>query len=246
MKKLSVLVFFAFLASFVFAQDGDSLTIERNNVVKFLPANLPFQSISFEYERMINPANYITLGIGIPNQKSLIGKYGMDFGSDVKSIELGTMHIRAAYRHYTGQRMLPKGFYIEPYLKYQKITGNGSVENTDFFNTYKGKFDVNLNSMNIGFQLGAQFLIAKRITLDFYFLGLEVGFLSGDVIAISDQLADANNLKTDIEQKIADLPSFIGDKLTVTQSADKKQINVNADHAPYPWYRGGISIGIAF
>ena len=107
-------------------------------------------------------------------------------------------------------------------------------------------FDVDLNTMNVGFQLGAQFLIAKRITLDFYFLGMEVGFLSGDVIAISDQLADANNLKTDIEQKIADLPSFIGDKLTVTQSADKKQINVNADHAPYPWYRGGISIGIAF
>jgi len=246
MKKLSVLVFFAFLASFVFAQDGDSLTIERNNVVKFLPANLPFQSISFEYERMINPANYITLGIGIPNQKSLIGKYGMDFGSDVKSIELGTMHIRAAYRHYTGQRMLPKGFYIEPYLKYQKITGNGSVENTDFFNTYKGKFDVNLNSMNIGFQLGAQFLIAKRITLDFYFLGLEVGFLSGDVIAISDQLADAENLRMDIQNTIDNLPSFIGDKLTVTQSTDKKQINVNADHVPYPWFRGGFSIGIAF
>jgi len=246
MKKLFVLVFLACWVSIGFAQDEDSLAIERNNVVKFLPVNLPFQSISFEYERMINPSNYLTLGIGIPNQKSLIGKYGMDVNSELKTAELGTMHIRAAYRHYTGQRMLPKGFYIEPYLKYQKITGNGSVENTDFDNTYKGKFDVNLNSMNLGFQLGAQFLIAKRITVDFYFLGLEVGFLSGDVTAISDQLADADNLKADIEKNIADLPSFIGDKLTVTQSADKKQINVNADHVPYPWFRGGISIGIAF
>jgi len=246
MKKLFLLVFLASWVSLGFAQDEDSPTTERNNVVKFLPVNLLFQSISFEYERMINPANYITLGIGIPNQKSMIGKYGMDANSELKTAELGTMHIRAGYRHYTGQRMLPKGFYIEPYLKYQKITGNGSVENTDFNNTYKGRIDVDLNTMNVGFQLGAQFLIAKRITLDFYFLGMEVGFLSGDVIAISDQLADANNLKTDIEQKIADLPSFIGDKLTVTQSADKKQINVNADHAPYPWYRGGISIGIAF
>ena len=247
MKKLSVLVFFAFLASFVFAQDGDSLTIERNNVVKFLPANLPFQSISFEYERMINPANYITLGIGIPNQKSLIGKYGMDFGSDVKSVELGTMHIRAAYRHYTGQRMLPKGFYIEPYVKYLKISGNGSVENTDFNNTYKGKFDVNLNSMNLGFQLGAQFLIAKRVTLDLYFLGLEAGILNGDVNATSD-LGDpyATHLKAYIEDRIAEFPSFIGDKLTVNQSADKKMINVNASNIIYPWYRGGISIGIAF
>jgi len=196
---------------------------------------------------MINPSNYITLGIGIPNQKSLIGKYGMDFGSDVKSVELGTMHIRAAYRHYTGQRMLPKGFYIEPYVKYLKISGNGSVENTDFNNTYKGKFDVNLNSMNLGFQLGAQFLIAKRVTLDLYFLGLEAGILNGDVNATSD-LSDpyATHLKAYIEDRIAEFPSFIGDKLTVNQSADKKMINVNASNIIYPWYRGGISIGIAF
>ena len=247
MKKLFALVFLAFWVSLGFAQDGDSLTIERNNVVKFLPVNLLFQSIAFEYERMINPSNYITLGIGIPNQKSMIGKYGIDFGSDVKSAELGTMHIRAAYRHYTSQRMLPKGFYIEPYVKYLKISGNGNVENADFNDTYKGHIDVNLNSMNLGFQLGTQFLIAKRITLDLYFLGLEAGILNGDINATSD-LGDpyATHLKTYIENKIADLPSYVGDKLTVSQSADKKRINVNANNIIYPWYRGGFSIGIAF
>lgn len=247
MKKLFALVFLAFWVSLGFAQDGDSLTIERNNVVKFLPVNLLFQSIAFEYERMINPSNYITLGIGIPNQKSIIGKYGIDFGSDVKSAELGTMHIRAAYRHYTSQRMLPKGFYIEPYVKYLKISGNGNVENTDFNDTYKGHIDVNLNSMNLGFQLGTQFLIAKRITLDLYFLGLEAGILNGDINATSD-LGDpyATHLKTYIENKIADLPSYVGDKLTVSQSADKKRINVNANNIIYPWYRGGFSIGFAF
>lgn len=247
MKKLFVLVL---LASWVlpgFAQDGDSLTIERNNVVKFLPVNLTFHSFSFEYERMISPANYITLGIGIPNQKSIIGKYGIDLGSEVKSAELGTMHIRAAYRHYTSQRMLPKGFYFEPYVKYLKISGNGNVENIDFNNTYKGRIDVDLNSMNFGFQLGTQFLIAKRVTLDLYFLGLEAGILNGDVNATSD-LGDpyATHLKAYIEDRIAEYPSFIGDKLTVTQSADKKMINVNASNIIYPWYRGGISIGIAF
>jgi len=247
MKKIFALVFLAFGVSLGFAQDGDSLTIERNNVVKFLPVNLLFQSIAFEYERMINPSNYITLGIGIPNQKSIIGKYGIDFGSDVKSAELGTMHIRAAYRHYTSQRMLPKGFYIEPYVKYLKISGNGNVENADFNDTYKGHIDVNLNSMNLGFQLGTQFLIAKRITLDLYFLGLEAGILNGDINATSD-LGDpyATHLKTYIENKIADLPSYVGDKLTVSQSADKKRINVNANNIIYPWYRGGFSIGFAF
>jgi len=246
MKKLFVLVFLVSWVSLGFSQDEDSITVERKNVVKFLPVNIPFQSITFEYERMLNARNSLILGVGLPNQQSIIGKYGMDASSDLKTAELGTMHIRAAYRHYTGRGVLPKGFYIEPYLKYQKITGNASVENSNLNDTYKGNLDVNLNTLSAGFQLGAQFLIAKRVTLDFYFLGFEAGMLSGNVTAISDQLADADNLKANIEDAISNLPSFIGDKLTVTQSTDKKEIKVNASSAPYPWLRGGISIGIAF
>jgi hypothetical protein len=254
MKKLFLCVFLFVWASYAIAQNMDSLTIEnkieRKNVVKFLPVNVPFQSISFEYERMINAKNSVTLGIGLPNQKSLIGKYGIDFGTDMKSLELGTMHIRAAFRHYTGDQMLPKGFYLEPYLKYQHISGTarvvGEKVESGYSAPYSGDFDVKLNSMNLGFQLGAQFLIAKRVTLDLYFIGFEAGLLSGNVTAVSDQIAQADNLKGDIEDAIKNLPSFIGDKLKVTQSADKKTIGVKASGVPYPWLRGGISIGIAF
>ena len=246
MKKLLALVFFAGWALLGFSQDENTSATDRKNVVKFLPVNLPFQSISFEYERMINAKNSVILGVGLPNQKSLIGKYGITDEEDLKSAEIGTMHIRAAYRHYAGKSMLPRGFYIEPYLKYQKITGNAGISGVDEETSepYKGEFDINLNTMNVGFQLGAQFLIAKRISLDFYFLGLEAGFLSGDASATSDVIEDIDNLKADIDEAIEDLPSFIGDKLTVTQSGNK--VNVNASNAPYPWFRGGISIGIAF
>ena len=246
MKKLLALVFLTSWALLGFAQNEDNIPVERKNVVKFLPVNIPFQSISFEYERMINAKNSVTLGIGLPNQKSLIGKYGIDASSDLKAAEIGTMHLRAAFRHYTGHNMLPKGFYIEPYLKYQKITGTANISGIDDQSgeTYKGAFDLNLNTMNLGFQLGTQFLIAKRVTLDLYFLGLEAGFLSGNVNAISDQLSDANNVKDDLDKAIADLPSFIGKKITVTQTGNK--VNAKAGSIPYPWIRGGISIGFAF
>ncbi|MCX6238598.1 MAG: hypothetical protein NTY07_13730 [Bacteroidia bacterium] len=248
MKKLLFFVFFVALVSLAFAKDKDSTRLERKNVIKFLPANIPLQSLSFEYERMINGKNSFTLGVGLPQQQSLIGKYGIKGDKDLKSAELGTMHIRAAYRHYGGQSMLPRGFYIEPYLKYQKITGNAGIKSTSTTKPFEGTLDLNLNTMNFGFQLGAQFLIAKRVSLDFYFLGLEAGLLSGNVTVISESLADPNaaNLKANIDDAIADLPSFIGDKLTVTQSSDKKTIGVKASSVPYPWLRGGISIGIAF
>jgi len=131
MKKLLFLVILTACTSFVFAKDKDSTSLERKNVVKFLPANIPFQSLSFEYERMLNGKNSLTLGVGLPQQQSLIGKYGIEAGKDLKSAELGTMHIRLAYRHYAGKRMLPRGFYVEPYVKYQKITGKAGVVGTD-------------------------------------------------------------------------------------------------------------------
>lgn len=246
MKKLILFIVLSGYSVFGFSQNQDSTILCRRNVIKFLPVNIPFQSMSFEYERMINAKNSWTVGLGLPNQQSIIGKYGYDAGPDLKTADFGTMHIRAAYRHYAGKRRLPNGFYLEPYLKYQHIKGIIKVESTDIADLYKGDVDVNLNTVNIGFQLGAQFLIAKRVSVDFYFLGLEGGLLNGKATAISDQIAEADNLKADIEDAISDLPSIIANKLTVTQSPDKKQINVNANSAPYPWFRGGISIGIAF
>ena len=247
MKKLLVIFVLAGLALLGSAQDQDSMALKRKNVLKFLPVNLSFQSTSFEFERMINGKNSFTLGIGLPNQKSLIDKYGLKEETDPKfeKLELGTMHVRLAYRHYAGQRRLPNGFYIEPYLKYQDIKGNSKISGIDNNNLpYSGTLDVKLNTMNVGFQLGAQFLIAKRIAVDFYFLGLEAGFLSGNVTANSQKITDADNIKGDIEDTIADLPTFIGKKLKVTQTGN--QVNINATSVPYPWIRGGINIGIAF
>jgi hypothetical protein len=247
MNKLPLLVVLCVCVLFGFAQDHDTTVLQRKNVVKFLPATLPFHSVSFEYERMINNKNSIALQIGLPNQKSIMGKYGIDANSDLKTAEFGTTTIRAAYRHYTGKKKLPKGFYIEPYLKYHHFKANASIEGVnDQQISYAGTSDVKLNSLNMGCQLGVQFLIVKRVTLDLYFLGLEGGFLNGNIITTPtpNDAITLSAIKEVIDQKIADLPSFIGNKLTSTQT--ENQVIVNANSTPYPMIRGGISIGIAF
>jgi len=98
--------------------------------------------------------------------------------------------------------------------------------------------------MNVGFQMGAQFLIAKRVSLDFYFLGLEAGFLSGNVSATTNVPLGAVDLKTSMDKAIADMPSMFGSKLKAEQSGN--MVGIKASGLPYPWLRGGISIGIAF
>jgi hypothetical protein len=250
MKKLLAFVFFAGWALLAVAQEQESSTLERKTVFKFLPVNLPFESYSFEIERMINAKNAITLGFGIPTNQSIMGKYGMDASSDVKEAKIGTMHIRAAYRHYAGKSMLPKGFYIEPYLKYQQINAEAQLTFTkDVQNstpvTYTADLTTpKLNTLNLGFQMGVQFLIAKRVSLDFYFLGLEAGMLSGSLNARVNPKDNIPDMKDEIEKSINDLPGFLRKKLEVTSTSDA--VNVKASSVPYPWFRSGLSIGIAF
>ena len=245
MKNLLVLVFLSGWALFGHAQDQNTGISGPKNVVKFLPVNLPFNSVSFEFERMISAKNSITIGIGLPQQKSIMDKYGMD-ETDFTTAKFGTMHIRAAYRHYTGDKQLPGGFYIEPYLKYQNIKADGDYTGTIDVTEepYKGRIEVNANTINLGFQMGTQFLIAKTVSLDIYFLGLEAGLLSGNSHGVTDKLPGANKLKNNFDKNIADLPSFIGDKFTTTQNGNI--VDSEASGILYPWLRCGISIGIAF
>ena len=250
MKKLILFIVFSGFTIFGIAQVNDSTSLKIRNVVKFLPLNMLFHSASFEYEHMINAKNSLTLEVGLPSQKSIIGHYGINANSDLKTAGFGTAALKAAYRHYAGKRRLPKGFYIEPYLKYQQIKGNASIAGVnDMQIPYAGTSDLKLNTINLGCQLGVQFLIAKRVSLDLYFLGLEGGYLSGHVNttpSISTQYdpVELSILDEVISQNIGNLPSFVRNKISVRQTDN--QIIVKANNIPYPWYRGGVSIGFTF
>lgn len=249
MKKILVFVVFVLFVLPVIAQNQNPETPGRKTVIKFLPVNYPFGAYSFEIERMISAKNAVTLGVGIPANLSLMGKYGIDPNEDIEDANISTMHIRAAFRHYTGGKNLPRGFYIEPYLKYQKIDANLKAsfeveENPD--QTYMADITTpNLNSLNVGFQMGVQFLIAKRVSLDLYFLGFEAGMLNGNVNAKVDPADNMPDMAAELQDAIDELPGFISNKLEVT-SGNGDNVNVKSSGVAFPWLRSGISIGIAF
>lgn len=253
MKKLLSLIVLLSLFVAVNAQDEKTTNFAtRKYVIKFQPVNYALQSYSFEIERMLNRKNALTIGVGIPNSGSLIGKYGIE-ASDLSKLDLSTMHARLAYRHYGGNSGLPRGFYIEPYLKYQNLKGNftktfeeSDINSSEFPETYEGNIDAKITTMNAGFQMGVQFMIAKRLAVDFYFLGLEGGIANVDLTGTptpSDPQTIAD-MRDEIQKGVDDLPTFLKDKITVTNT--NESVKVKAKQLPYPWLRGGINVGIAF
>ncbi len=223
---------------------------EKQNAIKVLPLSFPVNSAVFEYERMLNEKNAVEFGIGIPMNRTFVDKFGMDWSEDenISNDKLGIFSLRAAYRHYTGQSMLPQGFYIAPFIRYQGISGDADNRRTiedDLGNsTYDENYSAKIKTIGAGFQLGYQFLISKTVTLDVFFFGLEAGLAKVDAdiyISDPDQVDDIFN---DVKDAVDDLPSMWGNKIDVTSSND--YVYIKGKNLFYPMYRGGISLGIAF
>jgi len=234
------------------SNNQDTIPQKRKNVFKFLPVNLAFNSLSFEYERKFSPKSSFILGVGLASPKSFADKYNLNTSPDnvISKDEFSTMSVRAAYRHYAGHHVRPVGFYFSPYLKYQKISANAdnytTVTDPQFGSTsFSEKFDIGINTLNFGLQWGVQFMLAKRVAVDFYFLGIEAGIANITAIVKSDEAKSIDVIYNGVNDNIQQLPSFLRDKIKATK-VGSNEVDVKGNSIPYPWLRSGISIGIAF
>jgi hypothetical protein len=220
------------------------------NAFKFLPVNMALNSLSFEYERKFSPKSSFILGIGIPSPKPFAEKFGINNNDNqITKDEFSTMTVRAAYRHYAGNYPRPFGFYFSPYLKYQKISAsaNNYRRNKDFTPAvyYNENYDIKGTTLNLGIQWGVQFLIAKIICVDFYFLGLEAGLADLSANVTSKDINMIDKVESGIRDNVDQLPSMFSSKISVNRKGPD-QIEVKGSSMPYPWIRSGISIGVAF
>ncbi|MCK9640354.1 MAG: hypothetical protein M0R39_10655 [Prolixibacteraceae bacterium] len=256
MKPNALFLLFLLFSVSLFGQEvsmnQDTITQKRKNVVKFLPENLIFNSLSFEYERKFSPKSSFILGLGLESPKSFANKFGMDNPDNkITNDAFSTMAIRAAYRHYAGHHVRPVGFYFSPYLKYQKFKAKADNHRTitegypPVTTQYDEKYDVNGNTLNFGIQWGVQFMIAKRLTVDFYFLGIEAGLADVTATVKSPNVIMIDKVESGVRDNVDKLPSFLSSKIKVTRSGSD-QVDVSGKSMPYPWLRSGISIGLAF
>ena len=251
MKKLFFAAIFAGCAITVSAQDG---TVKEKPAggfksfaaVKWNPASLAFGKLSLFGEYNFKNRRSLTVGIGVPMEKSF------NFDIDKKDTELKTKTTSAmvGYRMYMGKKTM-SGFYFEPYLKYTKnelgtILQDVQLEGqtADFLVSSK------YSGFGGGFQLGAQILIAKRVTLDLLILGLEGSSAKHTMMmkdinsAIPWDMLDEKKAEQEIKDITDDIP-LIGKKIEVDANMSNK--SVTAEYKGFlPGYRGGITVGIRF
>lgn len=245
MKKLITPICFLILVSTINAQKEDKPTFDKSIAIKWSPASLAFGKIGLGSEFNFKKKKSITFNVGIPFEKTLTAEID---GED-RSLTMKTTSVMAGYRMYFGRKQM-RGLYFEPYLKYLK---NEATTNTDFeIDGTDRPFLVtsDYSGFGVGAQLGVQFMIAKRVIIDWYFLGPEANSSKHNLIAqetgagLPWSNAEAQDAEDEINDFINDVP-LLKDNFSVDVNAGARNVKTNYKGF-LPGIRFGISIGIRF
>ena len=241
MKK--IIVFFVFLAApaLLVAQ---SKTMRPSIGLKWAPTGIFLGSLSLHAEYNFGK-NSLTAKIGVPVTRHHMFRYD----DKDAAFSMRATSFLAGYRTYLSKKHM-KGFYFEPFFKYVHHSSEGSGNAMLDGENVRMNFTNDYNGVGAGVQLGVQFLIRKRMVIDFFFFGPEINAARNNFKAVEVSnvtpwnSADAYQAEQDVRDFIHHFP-FIRHHVDV--NVDNANKTVRADFkGALPGYRIGISVGVAF
>ena len=230
----------------------------KKNTVKINLSSLVFNNYSFSYERSFNRKFSLVAGFSAMPQKKVTSFPGVDkaldnwlgednaFMKDIDAILVGTNALTGELRYYTGKHPGTRGFYVSLYGRYT----NANIDYLHEYETNDGvyhiPFDGKLQGIGGGLMIGAQWLIAKRFTLDWYILGAHYGNTSIDLPARANLSSMTPHEKAGLKRDIEALNEDLDGKTSLRATVTDQDVDVKGD-GPFAGFRGfGINVGYTF
>jgi hypothetical protein len=181
----------------------------HKNVIKFNPTPMliwgEMRNLTFSYERVVSPTQSFSVQAGYLVYPKLFGDTLIDLITLTRRHKYG-LNLAADYRFYPlkrNKRPTPDGLYIGPYASYY---GNYFENDFDILNTtldQNGNYRCNINIVNVGFELGYQFIFWKRLSLDLLLFGPSVSFYSANLkVSGSLDKDEIQNINNEVADKI--------------------------------------------
>ncbi|WP_157578701.1 DUF3575 domain-containing protein [Pontibacter roseus] len=228
----------------------------RKNIVKINLSSLALNNTSLSYERSIRPKMSVVVDyrhmpvksvVSAPLVKKALEKFWEEEDSeDLDAVFLGNNAYTGEIRFYAGDKPGARGLYLSLYGRYLHMKGAyHEYEYSSDVRTYILPFNLEMKGFGGGAMVGYQWLIAKRVTLDWYILGGHYGRLNVEAPALTNLRSmtseERMGLKDDIESLNEEIPG-VSLKATVTDEG----VDVKGK-APFYGLRGlGFSLGVAF
>jgi len=171
-NRISILFFLLVTGWYSKAQEIDN-TVDRKNIIKVDLTSywLYRNAIVFSYERVIKPNQTFAITAGYQQFPSfgLIDNVNVTDETKASGLKFG-----GEYRFYLRKEnkyRAPRGVYIGPYASFHNYSNDLNLE-IDYEGILETvQFKTDLNILNLGVQLGYQFVLNNRWTIDLVFVG---------------------------------------------------------------------------
>jgi hypothetical protein len=221
MKKSTLIILFTFLIIPLinFARKTDSIsgvkTKDYKNVIKFNPTPMLLwdaRNLTFSYERILAPNMSVSLEAGYLVLPMLVEDTLSDF-VNITSHHKDGINITTEYRFYLTRlntRSIPAGLYIGPYLTFYGYKFNNDLQIMNPEGESNGMIKGQFWSFNLGAELGYQFVLWKRLTLDLVMVGPSISYYGGQM-EITGQLTpdQITQINEDLYNKLAEKFPFV-------------------------------------
>lgn len=218
MKLILKSVLFFFLAAYF----TPNLTAQDyNHGLSLGVPGLIVGNINVGYEKVLseNKALAFHVGVFVPREVTVSLTFGDETAAEVLE-ELDNnvqgLSIVGEYRMYAGDKGAPFGFYVAPMVRYNNYEMTVGAD----FDGETAEVQTKLNRIGLGLQLGTQFQLGERMTLDWYFLGLTIDQNTITIEASSNNPdTDFQEIEEDLQADVDDLPLY-SDEIELTSGND--------------------------
>ncbi|MBX2964403.1 MAG: DUF3575 domain-containing protein [Cyclobacteriaceae bacterium] len=195
MRHLIPLLLLIIPANLLAQQEHES---SRKNIIKLdLTSHLWYKNaIVLAYERVTKPNQSFVVTAGF-QQFQPFTRFGQNILVTSEANSSG-FRVGGDYRFYLKKEnkyLAPRGVYVGPYFTYHTFSNDHNIEVNNNGTPENGSIAMDLNVGNIGVQLGYQFVLNNRWTIDLVFIGPSVSHyeakigIDGNFTIVPDEIA---------------------------------------------------------
>lgn len=228
MKYLPCVILGLCLVTFdVTAQETESL--QRKNAIKLdLTSYWLFRNaLNFSYERITNPNQTFSVTAGyqeFPRTSNLGSNIAVKEDNKKNGLKFG-----AEYRFYLAKEnkfSAPHGIYIGPYIAFNRFNNDRLIEIEDSGALQEASLTSNLSILNVGFQLGYQFVIKDRWVVDLIFVGPSISNYHFKLKLDGASSLDSEDIQNDIILALIDRLPLLKEVIDEKEAVAKGTLDV--------------------
>ena len=248
--RMGFIAIFMLMQSLAFSQNNESVQsndVPRNHFRMNL-TSLALRNYNFQYERVLSKRISLVLGYRtMPNGalpfKSNIISTSNDPNNALGSFQMSNTALTPELRIYAGSKGYGRGFYVAPYYRLTNFKASGVKINFTYDAGNPATMDLtgDLKANSFGLMIGAQWSLAKNISLDWHILGAHYGNSDGALSGVASRTHSTTE-QANILTKLKEINfPLINETYMVTANGARMDFN-----GPWGGLRAGVSLGFKF